>query len=93
MEIPRLEVKSELQLPAYTTATAMGDPSRVCELHHSSGQHQILNSLRRDRERTHILWILVRLISAEPQWEVQVRALKRKEWDPKVSHGDIWVDT
>ena len=26
-------VKSELQLPAYTTATAMPDPSRVCDLH------------------------------------------------------------
>ena len=26
MEVPRLEVKSELQLPAYTTAAATGDP-------------------------------------------------------------------
>ena len=26
MEVPRLGVKSELQLPAYTTATAMLDP-------------------------------------------------------------------
>ena len=32
MEVPRLEVKSELQLAAYTTATAMPDPSRICEL-------------------------------------------------------------
>ena len=35
MEIPRLEVKSELQLPAYTTATATWDPSCICDLHHS----------------------------------------------------------
>ena len=26
MEVPRLGVKSELQLPAYTTAAAMPDP-------------------------------------------------------------------
>ena len=32
--VPRLGVKSELQLPVYTTAIAMLDPSRVCNLHH-----------------------------------------------------------
>ena len=31
MEIPRLEVKSELPLPAYTTATAMPDLSYSCQ--------------------------------------------------------------
>ena len=30
MEVPRLGVESELQLPAYTTVTAMPDPSLVC---------------------------------------------------------------
>ena len=29
MEVPRLGVESELQLPTYTTATAMQDPSRI----------------------------------------------------------------
>ena len=43
IEGPRWGVKSELQLPAYTTATVMWDPSRVCDLHYSSRQHQILN--------------------------------------------------
>ena len=38
MEVPRLGGKSELQLEAYTTATAMPDLSRVCDLHHSSQQ-------------------------------------------------------
>ena len=33
MEVPRPAVESELQLPAYTTATATWDPSCVCELH------------------------------------------------------------
>ena len=36
MEVSRIGVKSELQLPAYTTATAMWDPSRICKLHYSS---------------------------------------------------------
>ena len=46
MEVPRLGVKSELQLSAYTTAAATPDPSCICDRHHSSGQHQILNPLR-----------------------------------------------
>jgi len=55
MEVPRLGVKSELQLLAYTTATATWDPSRDCELHHSSQHYQILNPLRKVRDWTCIL--------------------------------------
>ena len=49
MEIPRLKqgLELELQLQAYATATAMQDPSRVCDLHHSSQQCRILNPLSR----------------------------------------------
>ena len=36
MKVPRLGVQSELQLPAYATATAMWDLSHVFDLHHSS---------------------------------------------------------
>ena len=36
MEVPKLVVKSELQLPAYTTATAKPDLSRICNLHHNA---------------------------------------------------------
>jgi len=36
MEVPRLGVESELQLPAYTTAPAMPVPCHICDLHHSS---------------------------------------------------------
>ena len=36
MEVPRLGVEWKLQLPAYTTTTAMPDVSCVCNLHHSS---------------------------------------------------------
>ena len=52
MEVPRLVVELELQLPAYTTATAMPDPSRVCDLHHSSRQRRILNPLSEARDQT-----------------------------------------
>ena len=52
MEVPRLGVKSELQLPADTTATAVLDLSRVCDPHHSSQQHRILNPLSEARDRT-----------------------------------------
>ena len=55
MEVPWLEVESELQLPAYATATAMPDLSGICNLHFSSWQHGILNALSEARDQTHIL--------------------------------------
>ena len=55
MEIPRLGVDSELQLPAYTTATATLDLSSVYVLHHSLQQHWILNPQSEARDLTHIL--------------------------------------
>ena len=55
MEVPRLGVESDLQLPVYTTATAMQDPSHICNLHHSSWQRWILNPLSTTRDRTHSL--------------------------------------
>ena len=54
MEPPRLEVKSELQLLAYTTATAMPDPSCVYDLHRSSWQWWILNPLSEARDQNRI---------------------------------------
>ena len=53
MEVSRLGVKLELQLPA--TATAAWDPSHICNLHHSSWQHGILNPMNKARDRTCIL--------------------------------------
>ena len=54
MEVTRLGVKLELQLPAYFTVTA-SDPSHICDLCHSSWQHQILNPLSEIRDQTHML--------------------------------------
>ena len=49
VEVPWLGIKSELQLPAYTTARATWDLSRICDLHHSSLKHRILNPLSKAR--------------------------------------------
>ena len=53
MEVPRLGVKLELQLPP--TATAAPDPSCICNLHYSSWQCRILNPLSEARDQTCIL--------------------------------------
>ena len=45
----------ELQLPAYTVATATLDLNDICNLCHSFQQHQILNPLSKARDRTCIL--------------------------------------
>ena len=55
MEVPRLGVQLELHLLAYATATAMQDLSCVCDLHHSSQQHRILNPLSEARDQTCVL--------------------------------------
>ena len=55
MEVPRLGVQLELSPPAYTRATATQDPSRVCDLHHSSQQYWILNPLSKARDQTCVL--------------------------------------
>ena len=44
-----------VKLLACTTATAMQDPTCVCDLHHSSRQHKILNPLSKARDRTCVL--------------------------------------
>ena len=53
----------------YTTATAMQDLSRVCDPHHSSRQHRILNPLSRARDETSSC-ILVGFFTTEPRWEL-----------------------
>ena len=66
MEVPRLGVELELQLSAYTTATAVPDLSHVCDLDHSSQQCWILNPLSKARDSTCIL-----VDAAEPLWELR----------------------
>ena len=50
----RGQIKSDLQLPAYTTAIAVPDLSCVWDLHHSWWQCQILNPLSKTGDQIHI---------------------------------------
>ena len=54
-EVLRLGVQSELQLPAYTRATATWDLSCVFDLLLWLMQHWILNPLSKSRDLIHIL--------------------------------------
>ena len=49
-EVPRLGVKLELQLLAYTTAIATLDPSHICDLYHSSRPCWMPNPLSKARD-------------------------------------------
>ena len=55
LEIPRLGIQLEWQLPTYTTAMATSDLSQICDLCHNSWQHQILSPLSEARDQTCIL--------------------------------------
>ena len=70
MEVPRRGVSFELLLPAYTTATAMQDPSHVCNLHHSS---RTLNPPREAGIEPVTSWLPVGFGSSVPQWELHIR--------------------
>ena len=61
MEFPRLGVESELQLPGY--ATAMPDPSHVCDLPHSLWQCHIINPRVGQRIKSMSSWVLIRFIT------------------------------
>ena len=65
MEVPRLEVESELQLPAYTIATATPNQSHIFSPHHSSWQCWILSPLSEAKDRT---WVLVDTSQIHYHW-------------------------
>ena len=52
MDVPRLGIKSERLLPAYTTATAMPDSSHIFDLHLSFRQRWIFNTPNEARDGT-----------------------------------------
>ena len=70
MEVPRLGTESELQLLAYTTNTAIPDPSHICNLLHSLQQHQILNPMSKARFEPVSSRMLVRFVSTETRQEL-----------------------
>ena len=50
VDVPKLGVESQLQLPACPTATAMQELSCACSCQHSSQQHWLLNLLSEARD-------------------------------------------
>ena len=79
MEVPRLGVKPELQLPTYTTATATQDLSHTCNLHHSSQQCQIFRTLSRARDQTPIFM--------DTSWVSQPLSLKGNSQNNEFCNG------
>ena len=72
MEVPRLGVKLELQLPAYSTATAM--PDGVTSVTYTTAQcnaGSLLTHWMGPGIKPSSSWILVGFVSAEPQQELQ----------------------
>ena len=63
MELPSLGAELELQLLAYTTATAAQDPIHIFDLRYSSQQHQILKPLSKDRDQACFLMDTSRVLN------------------------------
>ena len=92
MEVPRLGVESELQLPAYATATAMPDQSHVCDLHHSSWHRQILNLLSETRDQTRILMDTSQVLNLlSHNGNSQTSLLRRERWLLCISGSQMGV--
>ena len=95
MEFPRPGVQSELQPLAYTTATATLDPGRVCNLHCSSSQHQILNPLSKARDQTSRIvssWIPVGFITPEPRREFPGKRFLNPEFHIYILFSHCFLD-
>ena len=80
MEVPRLGVKTELQPPAYATATATQDWSCICNLHHSSRPRQILNPPRMKPASS---WIRIGILTGAPGTHVQRNGLRLPAPNPR----------
>ena len=84
MEVSWLGVELELQLLTYATAVAMPDPSHLCDLHHSSWQHGILEA----RDQTHIVMDTGQVLNQlSHQWNSQARDYLSHSRDPSHSCG------
>ena len=91
MEVPMLGVDSELQLPAYTTATATWDPNHICDLATACSNTWILNPLSEVRDQAYILTEIVRFESAEPQQELLYIFFKSRGY--LHTHASLRIDS
>ena len=80
MEVPRLGVKLELQLPAYTSPVAMPDLSPICNLHHSSQQHRSFHPLSEARDGACLLTDTSQFITTELPHNLLKGEKKLKSW-------------
>ena len=78
IEVSRLGVELELQLPIYTTATAMPDLRHVVTYTIADGNTRSLTHWARPGIEPVSSWILVRFVFAEPQQELLVFFLLKK---------------
>ena len=78
MQVPRLGVKLELQLPAFTIATETWDLSHICDLYDRSRQCRIFNPLSKARHHTcvlmdtswvHYCWAIRRTHGKKTPWK------------------------
>ena len=66
MDVPRLGVELELQLPAYATAIAMSDPSRLCHYTTAHGNDGSLTHCARPGIEPVSSWVLVGFVTTAP---------------------------
>ena len=90
MEIPRLGVESELQLLAYTIATATSYPSASSTHTTAHGNAGSLTSWARPEIEPETLWFLLRFVSAAPRRELQnTSTLKTSQWAFPLGHSGM----
>ena len=77
MEVPRLEIKSELHLLAYTTDRVMEDLSSSATYTTAHRNTGFLTYWVRPGIESTSSWILVKFVTAEPQWELLTSLLKQ----------------
>ena len=70
MEVPRLGIKLELQLLAYTIATATWEPSCIWPTPQLMCNARSLTQWTRPVIEPESSWILVGFVTTEPQWEL-----------------------
>ena len=82
LEVSRLGVEPELQLQACTTATATQDLSVSGTYTIAQGNTGFLRHWARSGIELASSWILVRLVTAETQWEClkKTSISKKKKW-------------
>ena len=93
MEVPRLEANRRYS--RQPRATAMQDPSHVCDLHHSSLQHQILNSLNEARDQTYNLMVPSQIhfcctVMGTPRWKFYKGTLEKRKTAWAQAESNWW---